>query len=322
MIAFPFILGERDNLALLPNQCGPFTLTKIPIQETKISLAESLQRELSERAIGQVATDIQVARFARLLNLANGYCYGGGMGMPEWVMLDCALLPACFIGWMTPAVTLKEDIRAQLNQALEQSEAQRSTSRVEMERRIHTPIGPLHDTSVLSEWVPTSEFCSIPRLGGQEVVGYSLYSLTRGLGVRAKALGLWVMSHLGITAQLGVAQRHNFLALRTHLRFGPLELVDPMTPLHTQAGDSIIYRLLLPPREQLKAMALGQISSYQPPLNEGQGISPHALEWVEAQDCVQWLALRSLTQQRVWIHQVKRQDHHIWIALHRESNIT
>lgn len=240
--------------------------------------------------------------------------------MPEWVMLDCALLPACFVGWMTPATALPEEVRDQLNQGLAQSEAQRSPSRVDVERALHTPLGPLRDTSTLSEWVPTSEFCSIPRLGGQEVVGYSLYSLKRGLGGRAKALGLWVMSHLGVTAQIGVAQRHNFLALRAHLRFGPLELVDSMTPLHTQAGDTIIYRLPLPPREQLSAMALGQASSYQPLASGGQDISSDDLEWVEAQDSARWLALRNVPRQRVWLHQVKRRDNRVWLALHREQH--
>ena len=285
MTALPFMLGEHSLIDQLPDRCGPYAFTKLPINgPDRIEVAEP------ER-LGPHATCINPARFARLLNIANGVSYGGGMGMPEWVMLDCALLPACFIGWMTPAATLNTDIQYKLNEGLSTVENHRSMARTQVENRLAVTTGPLHTERQASEWVPTSEFCSIPRLVTDEVVGYSLYSLQRGLGVRAKALGLWVMYQLGIRRQIGVAQWPNLAAIRAHLRFGPLELIDPATPLHTKAGETMIYRLLITQPKKLLSMALGET------LKISHDLPDRDDEWIHAQDVSRWIELRQTLKQ-------------------------
>ena len=57
-------------------------------------------------------------------------------------------------------------------------ETERSAQRIQIEEHIGVTEGELSD----EEWFPLAEFCAIPRLYPAEVVGYSLYSLKRGLG--------------------------------------------------------------------------------------------------------------------------------------------
>lgn len=305
MNALPFLLGERELLTRLPERCGEYSFTKIPINGPQhIEVAQP-----TFHARGTAV--INPSRFARLLNIANGLSYGGGMGMPEWVMLDCALLPSCFAGWMTPASTLSSKIQMGLNQGLDATESARSVARAHVEHHVGVHSGPLDLDPNESEWVPTSEFCSIPRLIPDEVVGYSLYSLQRGLGVRAKALGLWVMSQLGIRRQVGVAQWHNLAAVRAHLRFGPLELIDSATPLHTKAGETMIYRLTLAQPEALLALALGEISTINP------ASPPSDAEWVDAGDVMRWVKLRhQLDDQRVTVVAARQAAHGAQFAIH------
>lgn len=281
----PFVLGERGLLDRLPSHCGSMPLIKLPINGPS-----TVPLSLDDQVSGADSI-ISPVRFARLLNVANGLAYGGGMGMPEWVMLDCALLPAFFSGWMNPAHLLPQQLFDALNQGRLEQENARSKIRASVEQRL----GILEGDLTSSEWVPTAEFCSIPRLLAQrdgeksdqgEVVGYSLYSLERGLGVRAKALGLWLCGQLGIKRQVGVAQWSNLSALNAHLRFGPLELIDPMTPLHTRAGETMVYRLTLPAEEALRLTALGQ--AYLPKRDH-----PEQGQWVWANDVEYWLTLRA-----------------------------
>lgn len=308
--ALPFILGERSTLDALPDECGGLPFTKIPINgvSDSISVRSGVTEALTDRPLDALSSELSVdpGRFTRLLNLANGVCYGGGMGMPEWVMLDCALLPACFIGWMTPAHTLSAQTRVTLNRGLAQVEEARSPSRALVESALNVSLGPLRE----GEWVPTSEFCSIPRLISSEVVGYSLYSLLRGLGVRAKALGLWVMATRGVLKQVGVAQWSNLPALRAHLRFGALELIDPITPLHTKAGETMIYRLTLPPQDRLKSIALGEQAPRPDLLAEHttqRGVALDQLQtlWVNAESLSEWLGWRQRGAQ-VWLLDARR----------------
>jgi len=273
----PFALGHPTHLARLPARVGSAELLKVPAPAVGASAGEA---EWAGGAGG--------ARVARLLNLGNALAYGGEMGMPEWVMLDCGLLPTSFMGFCRRAADLSTRTRAALNERLARLETTLSPSRLSAEELLGVPRGPLRD----EEWVPVAEFCALPTLTPGQVMGYSLFSLEQGLGVRAKALGLALHASLGARAQLGVAQYSNTAALRAHLRFGPLELVDPLTPLHTRAGETFIYRLAIPPEGALIDMAAGsrlRYTSHDP----SPYAAPEEGRWVRADDVGAWGALRA-----------------------------
>ena len=278
----PFALGLPVNLARLPRRVGGVELLKISAPAVG---------ERREEGAPPAADPVSGARVARLLNIGNALAYGGEMGMPEWVMLDCGLLPTTFMGLCRRAADLAPRARASLNERLARLEATLPESRARAERRLGVPRGPLRD----DEWVPVAEFCALPTLTPGQVMGYSLFSLERGLGVRAKALGLALHGALGARAQLGVAQYSNTAALRAHLRFGPLELLDPLTPLHTRAGETFIYRLALPPEDALIDMAAGSRLRYTPhePSPLGALIEER---WLRADELEGWAALRAATQ--------------------------
>ncbi len=287
----PFVLGEAGCLAALPDQMEGRELVKIPIGASSVSLSHSLLRQGPSTAPSKLCPP----RFARLLNLANGVAYGGGMGMPEWVMLDCALLPSFFAGFMGLSGQLSPDARSMIKRGLTEMETERSAQRIQIEEHIGVTEGELSD----EEWFPLAEFCAIPRLYPAEVVGYSLYSLKRGLGVRAKALGLWLLGELGYRRQVGVAQWSNLAAVKSHLRFGALELIDPMTPSHTKAGETFIYRLTLPSQRVLAQMALGERSA------AGQ-IEPNPeAQWRSTEDLRWWLERREACEGSLYVSEIR-----------------
>ena len=129
-------------------------------------------------------------------------------------------------------------------------------------------------------------------------MGYSLFSLERGLGVRAKAIGLHLHATLGARSQLGVAQYSNLAAIKSHLSFGPLELVDPLTPLHTRAGETFIYRLTVPPRATLIKMIAGERPHSRREVDNLQGElfeRPERTQWVKSDELELWAELRTLS---------------------------
>lgn len=277
----PFALGLPSNLSRLPTRVGGVELLKVSAPAVEGGGGEDHYGGLPARG----------ARVARLLNLGNALAYGGEMGMPEWVMLDCGLLPSAFTGFCRRAADLAPRARAALNERLARAEAALSPARISAERRLGVPTGPLLD----DEWVPVAEFCALPTLTPGQIMGYSLFSLEQGLGVRAKALGLALHASLGARAQLGVAQYSNTAALRSHLRFGPLELVDPLTPLHTRAGETFIYRLEIPPEDALIDMAAGSRLRYTHHEPHPRG-APLEERWVSAEDVGRWAELRARVQ--------------------------
>ena len=218
----PFILGRTETLSLIPMKVGGVVFERF-------EYPSAFQGAMS-------------ARFAYLLNIGNGLAYHDGMGMPEWVLLDCGLLPGLFVGLCRKAKDLSSDIRQVLDQALVARALARQPKRVHVEQILGIDDGALKD----DELVPVSEFCAIPTLTGKEVVGYSLFSLEPRLGYLTKALGLSVLQCLRYHWQIGVVQWDNPRALKTHLKFGELEILDPLTSIHSRAGDTIIYRLRIP----------------------------------------------------------------------------
>lgn len=216
----PYILTHRRNL--------PFLDLTVDIgQELKIICID----------------DDESGDFCSLLNRSNQEAFGGpdSMGMPLWVMLDCAILPSAMIGFMLP--------------------------------RSETPQEILHKLDVDDDYdgfVPVSEYCACPTVEPKCVSGFSLHSHLVGHGVatRTKALALAIY---GAEHQIGVTQFYN-PAIRVHVRFGAMEMFIHRPTVHTYPEDSFVYRLQLPPRDILINMAKGDDVF-------GQSVLPDGIRW-------------------------------------------
>jgi hypothetical protein len=172
--------------------------------------------------------DAAWAPFFKLLNDTNNIAFGGdNMGMPLWVLLDCGLLPCAVTGFMVPGDQAPAALCAALG------------------------IAPGEHP-----WVPVSEYCACPTLEPGCVSGFSLQSQLPGqaLGMRTKALA---MLAYGAHAQIGVTQFDN-PAIRVHSRLGPLQITSHRPAIHTHPQRSFIYRLELPDRPTLLALARGE----------------------------------------------------------------
>lgn len=178
--------------------------------------------------------------FCALLNLSNQHAFGGpnDMGMPLWVMLDCAILPSAMIGFMLEA----DDVPDDLWELLE-----------------------IEDD--YEGMVPISEYCAAVSVEPGCVSGFSLHSHLAGQGIatRTKALAL---AAYGATSQIGVTQFDN-PAIRVHARFGPMEILLHRPTVHTHSEDSFVYRLSLPDRDTLIEMATGGLDFGVPDRPEG-----------------------------------------------------
>ncbi len=166
--------------------------------------------------------------FCRLLNHTNQLAFGGetNMGMPPWVMLDCGILSCAIVGF----AMRREDLPDGLDEA----------------------IGVPQDYGDL---VPVSEYCACPTLEPNSVSGFSLAAQLTGHGVatRTKALALAIY---GSRSQIGVTQFDN-PAIRVHAKLGPMEVTLHRPSVHTHAANSFAYRLDLPDRPTLIAIADG-----------------------------------------------------------------
>ena len=168
------------------------------------------------------------AIFFQLMNVANARAFGD-LGMPAWVQLDCATLPTAMIGF-----AVRKD---GLDDALVD----------DLRRRAQLPI--VDDDQL----IPLAEYTALPTPQPGHVVGFSLFSLVPGLGLRAKAMALLAM---GATAQTGITQVDN-LALKTHCRLGPLEVIRVGVEVHSRPRTTLVYKLTVPDEPQLTALAMG-----------------------------------------------------------------
>lgn len=197
------------------------------------------------------ADDPKNRRFAFVLNAANGAVYSGGgvslgIGMPWWVMVDCALMPAGFFGVRGPAKLLAPEKRKLINEIL---------------KEIPMPLGvndasltaPLHDDEIIPLAEASTLACAMP----DKISSYSLYSLVPGLAVVAKSLSLSAYRQLGRSLQMGIAQYDN-KSLRIHTQFGPLEIMNFAVPLHTLSEKTFYYRLEIPSEQTLAALSRGE----------------------------------------------------------------
>lgn len=187
--------------------------------------------------------DDDTSEFADLLNHSNQLAFGGprDMGMPRWVMLDCAILPTAMVGFMLAP----EDTPDELWDLLD-----------------------IEDD--YDGWVPVSEYCAALTVEPGCVCGFSLHShiSSQGIATRTKALALAV---LGAKSQIGVTQFNN-PAIRVHARFGPMEVLLHRPAIHTHNEDSFVYRLELPEEDVLEDMA-------RHPVEFGVPDRPDGLSW-------------------------------------------
>ena len=168
--------------------------------------------------------------FCRLLNHTNNLAFGGetNMGMPPWVMLDCGILSCAIVGF----AMRREDLPDGLADV------------------IGVPDG-------YDDLVPVSEYCACPTLEPHSVSGFSLQAQLTGHGVatRTKALSLAIY---GSRSQIGVTQFDN-PAIRVHAKLGPMQITLHRPSVHTHAANSFAYRLELPDRATLVAIADGEL---------------------------------------------------------------
>ncbi len=184
--------------------------------------------------------DDHAVGFFRLVNAANAKAFGD-LGMPAWVQLDCATLPTAMVGF----AARKRDVDPALVHDLEQ--------------RAGLAAGGFDDVDD-DDLVPLAEFCALPTPEDGHVVGFSLFTLVPGLGLRAKALGLLVMGarvQTGVTQLGGAAVERS--ALSTHCRFGPLLIEKRGVQVHSRPGSTVVYRLQVPPPATLSALACGEL---------------------------------------------------------------
>jgi hypothetical protein len=186
--------------------------------------------------------DADSAPFGKILNYTNQLAFGGdtNMGMPLWVLLDCGILSSAVIGFGVPF----EDADDDLKQLLQVPEDYRGL-------------------------LPVSEYCACPTLEPGCVSGFSLQSQVTGQGIATRTKALAMLLY-GASKQVGVTQFDN-AAIRVHSRFGPMRITVHRPSLHTHASNSFVYKLSLPDRERLAALARGVFDEVAPEtLPEGE----------------------------------------------------
>lgn len=183
--------------------------------------------------------------FYRLVNAANRRVYGD-LGMPAWVQLDCATLPSAMIGFAAHRDALKDDTWRALTQSVRAHFGDNAA------RRLHAYQG----------WVPISEYCAAATFEAHTVVGFSFFTLIKGLGVRTKALAL---TCYGAHRQIGVTQYTN-PSITAHCAFGPLDVIEPRTAAHSRPDETFTYELRLGDTASLTRLILRGADPTPPPL--------------------------------------------------------
>ena len=180
--------------------------------------------------------DPATAPFFHLVNAANARAFSG-LPMPPWVQLDCACLPAGMIG----LGCTRADVDAVLY--------------ADLAARTRVTFGEAAGRAV-DEWqglVPLAEYTCVRTPAEGHVVGFSLYSLVPGLGVRTKAMAL---SMHEARLQTGIAQLDN-AALRVHVALGPLDIRAVGVAVHTMSAMTLVYALRVPALDVLARIATG-----------------------------------------------------------------
>lgn len=146
--------------------------------------------------------------------------------MPHWVLIDCVLMQTAVIGFMKPKDEVPESMLK------------------------HYKEDPSIDFDAL-DYIPISGQCSSPGMDGKSLVGFTLFSLRKGLsgpkglGLHTKALGYEVCNTTKYNTFYGIAQYDN-LSMRIHGRFAKqMEIYQPIVPLHPCQDMTLVYKLAI-----------------------------------------------------------------------------
>ncbi len=143
--------------------------------------------------------------------------------MPHWVLIDCVLMQTAVVGFMKSRDALPEEF---LN---------------------HYRNDPSIDLDRL-DYIPISGQISSPAVGTKNLVGFSLFSLSRSIGgapklaLYTKALALTVYNIASYEACFGIAQYNN-PSLKIHgCMSSRMEIYQPIVPLHAAKDMTLIYK--------------------------------------------------------------------------------
>ena len=176
---------------------------------------------------------IRLLESAEHRNFHEAYLVSNSLGfgnpdlkMANWVYIDCVLMQTAVIGFCLPVdlaprglLTLYED-------------------------------DPYVDTKKL-DYIPVSGQISALNITGEEMTGFSLFSLRRlldqmtlpKLGVLTKYVALKSLRADRMKRFLGLSQYDN-RALPIHARFAPeMQIIQPVMPLHPLRDMSFIYAM-------------------------------------------------------------------------------
>jgi hypothetical protein len=151
---------------------------------------------------------LESKEFIELIYKMDKLTFGGqGMGMPKWVMFDCAVMPGAVFGFAI-------------------SKNKLSKSDLEM-------FG-----DVKGEYIPVSMYIAIPMIEKGSWFGHNLSSLNNIVSEKLSGLGLLTkysaMKFLRITSLYGATQWESN-ALHIHLQIGDLVIKSAYTPIHSNA---------------------------------------------------------------------------------------
>jgi hypothetical protein len=145
--------------------------------------------------------------FIELLYRMDELTFGGqGMGMPRWVMFDCAVMPGFVFGF--------------------------AMSKEDLSQKDHELFGDIQ-----CDYVPLSMYIALPMLENNTWFGHNLSSLNNILEQSLSGLGL-LTKHSALklfdVRTLYGATQWNSPALNIHLQLGDLILESAYTPIHSK----------------------------------------------------------------------------------------
>lgn len=194
----------------LLTQCSPYIVCH-PASLDKFNLKYMDQEIEAEHRYNPLALKDKsfIEKLIKLDQLSFG---SGGMGMPKWVLFDCALIPGAVIGFGIKSSKLSKEDREKFQVSAD-------------------------------EFVPLSMYIAIPNADGESWFGHNLSSLNNILAYKLSGLGLltkfYALGVMKIKKLIGATQWDS-PALGLHLKLSPMKLLASYVPIHTHQN-SLCY---------------------------------------------------------------------------------